>query len=84
MTDAQLRKCIEKEAEDSKDANTTEGLHELVESKLKMNMHNWNARLRIQGLFVNYHSVLSQHGVEWIIVENQELAVTQVPSTIRP
>lgn len=38
----------------------------------------------MKGLFVNYHCLLSQNGVKWIIEENQKLAVSHVFSAIRP
>lgn len=84
MTDEQLRTYLDKEAEYSKDAVTLEGLDELIEKKLKMNMEKKNARSRMQRLFANYHSLLTENGVKWIIQENQKLAVTHVLSAIRP
>lgn len=47
-------------------------------------MENKNAKSRMQGLFANYHSLLSQQGVKWIIEDNQNLAVTHVLSATRP
>ena len=70
MTDKQLRAYLDKEAEDSKEAVTLEGLDELVARKLRMNMENKNGKSRMQGMFANYHSLLSQNGVKWIIDEN--------------
>lgn len=82
MTDEQLLKYFDKEAEALKDATRLEGLHEFLECKLMMNMDNQNARWYIQGLFVNNHSFLSQNGVKGIIKESQKLAVTYVLSDI--
>lgn len=84
MTDEQLRAYLDWEAKESKEAVTLEGLVELIEKKLRMNMDNKNAKSRMQGLFADYYSILSQQGVKWIIEENQKLAVTHVLSAIRP
>lgn len=62
MTDKQLRKYLDKEAEDSKDAVTLEVLDELMKRKIRMNMDNKNDCLRLQGLFANCHSLLLQNG----------------------
>lgn len=84
MTNGQLRMYLDSEDKDSKDALTVEGLDELMQKKLKMNMDTRNVKSRIQSLFASYHSVRSQNGVMWIIDENRNMAVTHVLSEIRP
>ena len=58
---------MDKEAKDSKEAVTLDSIEDYVERKLKMNMNNRNDKSRMQSLFANYHSLLSQNGVSWII-----------------
>ena len=59
FTNQQLRNYLDEQAEESKDAVTIEGLDYLVSRELNMNMSNRNAKSRMQGLFSDYHSLLS-------------------------
>lgn len=84
MADEQLLNYLDKEAEDKKNAVTFEGLEELMEKKLNMNVEKKNARSRIQGSFAKYRWLIIENGVKWIIKEYQKLTVTFTLSAIRP
>lgn len=71
MTNEQLRKYLDKEANGLEDAVTLESLNNLVEKKVMMHMDIRNSRSRMQSLFANCHSLLSRNGVQWIMEENQ-------------
>ena len=84
VTDEQLRTYLDQESVDSKAALTMTSLDEIVARELRMNMDNRNARSRMQQLFVQYHALLTTHGLTWIVTENQKLAVSHVLSAIKP
>lgn len=84
LTNTQLRKYLDKQAEESKEAVTLEGLDDIISKELVMNMANKNARSRMEGLFISYHTILARQGLSWIIKDNQKLAVAHVLSAIRP
>lgn len=83
-TNEQHRKYLYKEAEHSKDAATLKILDELVKKKLKMSMDDRSAKSRMQSLFANYISLLSQNSVKRIIAENQNFSVTHILSAVKP
>lgn len=84
ITNEQVQKCIDKEEEESKDAVTLKTTDELDETRLKMSMDNHNFKSKMQSLFANYHSLLSQNGVKWIIKNIQKLTVTHFLSVVKP
>lgn len=75
MTFEQLRLYLQSEVEESKDFITVEALEEMGEKKLKINEDKENARSRMQDLFANYLSLLSQQSVRWIMEKNQKRAL---------
>lgn len=84
LTNEQLRDYMADKAEESKEAVTMEGLDTIVSKELIMDMSNRNAKYRMEGLFIRYHSILAEQGLTWIVKENQKLAVSHVLSAIRP
>lgn len=49
-----------------------------------MNMFHGKAKSRIQGLFVDYYSLLTIHEIAWNFEDNQNVAVLHVFSDINP
>ena len=49
-----------------------------------MDMSNRNIHLRMQNIFVDYHSILSRNGVSWLVTENEKQAISHVLSAIHP
>lgn len=83
LTNERLRTYLAEEAEESKNAVIIESLDALVEKELNINMENKNARFCMQGLFVDYHSLLANQGLTWTLKGNQKLAVSHVMSAIK-
>ena len=48
-----------------------------------MNMNNKNARSRMKSLFVQYHCLISKHGLKWNLKDNEKFAVTHVLLAMR-
>lgn len=84
LTNKQLRAYLDDKAKESKEAVTMEGLDAIVSKELVMDMANSNAKSRMEGLFIRYHSILNEQGLTWIVQDNQKLAVSHVLSAIRP
>lgn len=84
LTDTVLRKHLEAEAIDSKEALSLDALDEIVNRELRMDMANPNSRSRMQTLFVSYHKLLRRHGISWVLDDNEKVAVSHVLSAIRP
>lgn len=49
-----------------------------------MNMENRNARSRMQGLFVDYHSLVTSQGLTWIVKDKRNPVVSHVLFAIKP
>lgn len=58
-------------------------LEKIVDKNLRINMSDLDARSKIENLFVSYNSLLSRHGLSWIVSENEKLAVYHVMGAIR-
>ena len=84
LTDKALRTYLDGEAKESRVSINLSSLDEIVSRELRMNMSNRNARSRMQQLFVQYHTLLSTHGLIWIVTDNQKLAVGHVLSAVKP
>lgn len=61
-----------------------EKLDEIVRKELRTDMWNTNATACMQDLFTSYHTILTRHGLKWIIIENQKVAIQHVLSAIKP
>eukprot|EP00171_Calliarthron_tuberculosum_P004298 IDg4298t1 len=84
LSEAALRNYLEGEAAESRETVTLSALDVIVRRELRMNMHNKDASSRMKGLFIDYHTVLRKHGLNWILTVNQKVAVQHVISAIQP
>ncbi len=84
LTDEKLRSYLEGKATESKDTITLNSLNALVSKNLRTNMHDPSATSRMQSLFIQYHTLLRKHGVQWVLVDAQKVAVQHVLSAIQP
>ena len=84
LSSERLREFLDNRAIQSKKSITIAGLYILVSLELIMKMANRDAEAHMEGLFVSYHSLFSNHAVVWIISDNQKLSVNHVMSSIKP
>lgn len=84
LSDSQLRSFLEKKAKESKEVVTLNMLDNIVKRELHTNMQDPNAKSRTENLFISYYSMLLQHGLSWLVKENQKVAVYHVLLAIPP
>lgn len=84
LEDKTLRKFLEDESKESKEVLSMDILDDIVSKELRTNMSDRNAKSRMRNLFVSYRTILRRHGIEWILEDNEKVAVKHVLSAIRP
>ena len=84
LTDDQLRSFLQKEAVDSETIVTESDLSAMAEKNVRMDMKIKSATGCMKFLFMNYQSLLRQHGMAWVTEKNQNAAVYHVLSVIKP
>lgn len=63
---------------------TLEGLENIFEKNLTMDMTVSSSKVRIRSLFVACHSLLRRNGLSWVIEDAQKIAVDHVLGSIKP
>lgn len=83
LTHAVLRTYLDEEATETRSTVTLSGLEVIVRRELCMDMKNLDASSRMRTLFIDYHTLLSQHGLSWVIDSLGKIAVQHVFSVVR-
>lgn len=84
LSDEQLSTYLKSLSAESEDTITLSTLDALVKSKLRMNMREKSASLRMQYLFSSYDTLLEENGLLWVFESNQKVAVYHILSAIKP
>jgi hypothetical protein len=84
VTDAVLNTWLEKNSELRMDGLSASQVQAIVDRSLRINMSEKETEQRTIMLFADYHGILRNHGLAWIVDENPKTAVNLIVDVLKP